>query len=198
MKTKKNIIILLSSLMVLFAFFSWLKNTNTEQMIQGDVIEVEVEDAYVEDTIHNEREAVQEQWPLNQDESEAEEIFVSVRDLENSSEQGFKKTYKLLAEVSLSDETQDFKIILDEPLDEVYSIVLVGGEGDGESEVKNLSLNEKASKSLSQALEDRYFENDWKKFDQIDNKFKTLGFSGRSLGIESSIKVYVQYQGEEE
>lgn len=129
---------------------------------------------------------------------ETEEIFISIRDLEEASESGFQKTYKLLAEVSLNNKSQKFKITLGEALDEVYSIVFVGGEGDGESEIKGLLLNETQSKALSESLEDNYFANDWKKFDQIDNKFKSLSFSGRSLDIESSIKVYVQYQGEEE
>lgn len=128
---------------------------------------------------------------------EVEEVFISVRDLESSKEQGFSKSYKLLSEVFLDKAGKNVKLTLDKPIEEVYSIVIIGGTGEGESEIKGLFVNGKASSEASKSLEDRYFENDWKKFDQIDNKFKSISFHGRSIDDEASVKIYIQYQGEE-
>ena len=129
---------------------------------------------------------------------ETEEVFITTRELKSTNEQGFSKSYKLLAEVPLDKTGKNVRLILDKPIEEVYSLVFIGGVGEGESEIKGLLLNGESSSEASKSLEDRYFENDWKKFDQIDNKFKSVSFYGRSIDVETSVKIYIQYQGEEE
>jgi hypothetical protein len=128
---------------------------------------------------------------------ETEEVFITTRELKSTNEQGFSKSYKLLAEVPLDKTGKNVRLILDKPIEEVYSLVFIGGVGEGESEIKGLLLNGESSSEASKSLEDRYFENDWKKFDQIDNKFKSVSFYG-SIDVETSVKIYIQYQGEEE
>ena len=115
-------------------------------------------------------------------------------DLENGA--SFAKTYKLLTEVRLPlGEKKSFKIKMEKPLNEVFSIVLVGGEGDGEAQIQKPSIN---SESAQESLEDTYFENDWKKIDMHGNTFNEMTFIGKSLTEKTSIKVYIQNYKDEE
>lgn len=130
---------------------------------------------------------------------EVEVININPRDIEENQEQDksdFSKTYKLVAELALTKEGKNFEILMDHPIDKMTSVVLIGGAGEGESKVSKVLLNgEKVPKKMG-SLDDTYFENDWKKLDMFGNKFKSMTFFGASLGEPTTIKLYLQYQGE--
>lgn len=131
--------------------------------------------------------------------ADVEVININPRDIEENQEKDksdFSKTYKLVAEVRLTNEGKHFEIQMDRPIEKMTSVVLIGGSGDGESQVSKVSLNGEVVPKKSGTLEDKYFEDDWKKLDMFGTEFKSIKFFGASLGEPTTIKLYLQYQGE--
>lgn len=82
---------------------------------------------------------------------------------------------------------------MSEPVDNVISVVIIGGSGEIEHKLSNFKVNGLELEGESDTLKGIYFEDDWQKFELQGNKFKNLSFSASALGDSGKLKVYLQY-----
>jgi len=113
-------------------------------------------------------------------------------------ESKFAKNYKLAAEIELSKSVKQVKINTQEPIENLISIVFVGGEGSGESEISQIEFNGERPEESMGRLSGRYFKDDWQNLNTNGNKFMSLSFVGKALNSPATLKVYLQYQQQEE
>jgi len=117
-----------------------------------------------------------------------------IRENRDDSKSAFSKSYKLLAEVELTKAEQEVRLKLDEPIENVISLVFVGGHGEVKHQVSKVSVNGKTNRPEFNSLEGVYFEDDWQKLDLKGNNFRSMSFKGSALQEEGKLKVYIQYQ----
>jgi len=132
---------------------------------------------------------------------EALEIVVNKNDLrehQDSAKSVFSKSYKLLAEVELSAQKQMVNVNLDEPINNVISVVFVGGQGEVKHQISKVGVNGNFLPKEKSALNGIYFQDDWQKLDLHGNKFTSLNFLGSALAEPGKIKIYLQYQNQGE
>ena len=99
-----------------------------------------------------------------------------------------------MTEVELIKEEQEVRLRLDEPIENVISLVFVGGQGEVKHQVSKISVNGKTKQSEFSSLEGVYFKDDWQKLDLKGNNFRSMSFKGSALQEEGKMKVYIQYQ----
>ena len=205
---KKNILILAVFLIVLLTlralFFQAVPTveSNKPKTVQKEPLKIIGGKSNADDgeKVHKNAEVDGKGHPEAQ-KLKANVVKINLRDLQENLEEDkseFSKTYKLLTELELTKKGSVFKIELDKSTDEAMSLVFVGGKGDGESGVSEVLINGEVSSSNKNSLEDSYYEDDWKKLSLSGKKFKSVTFYGKALQGTSTIKVYLQHQGEME